>query len=136
MSNVQREGGCQCGGVRYVATGEPVVVAVCHCVSCRRAHAAPAVAWAMFAESEVDFGSSEPATYASSDEARRGFCGRCGTQILFTASFLPGLVDIAVGSLDDPESVTPAYHFWHSKHLSWAEFADDLPRHPEFPPMS
>ena len=29
----------------------------------------------------------------------------------------------------------PQFHYWHSKHLAWAEFADGLPRHPEFPPQ-
>jgi len=45
------------------------------------------------------------------------------------------VLDIAIGSLDNPETVKPSLHYWHSRHLSWAEFADSLPRHPEFPPF-
>lgn len=136
MSQPKIEGGCQCGAIRYAISGEPVLAAICHCTMCRRAHAAPAVGWAMYREEQVQFGKARPKTYASSAEAKRGFCETCGTQISFTASFLPGLVDIAVGSLDDPEAVQPSLHYWHSEHLTWAEFADDLPRHPELPPMS
>ncbi|RJG05548.1 GFA family protein [Noviherbaspirillum cavernae] len=136
MTEKKREGGCQCGEVRYEISGEPIFAAICHCSMCRRANAAPAVAWAMFHESQLRFSKGEVKTYASSSEAQRGFCERCGTQISFTATFLPELIDVTIGSLDDPESVQPTLHYWHSNHLSWVEFSDNLPRHPELPPFS
>ncbi|MGH8284563.1 MAG: GFA family protein [Steroidobacteraceae bacterium] len=55
MSDQEHEGGCQCGAVRYRIAGHPVIAAVCHCSMCRRANAAPAVAWAMFQEAQVTF---------------------------------------------------------------------------------
>jgi len=128
------EGGCQCGAVRYRATGAPLMTAICHCSMCRRAHAAPAVAWAMFSQAQVRI-EGDPSSYASSDEARRSFCPRCGTPLFFTADYLPGLVDLAIGSMDDPGRMAPQFHYWHSKHLGWAEFADELPRHAAFPPQ-
>lgn len=136
MKKITREGGCQCGTVRYLVEGEPLMVAICHCTTCRRANAAPVVAWAMFSKDQVEFSGSLPTKYAASSEVARGFCGRCGTQLTFEATYLPGLMDITVGSLDDPESVTPTMHYWHSEHLSWVEFSDDLARHPEFPPLA
>jgi hypothetical protein len=129
-------GGCQCGAIRYEIVGEPVMVAICHCTMCRRAHAAPAVAWAMFQESQVSFPCGRPASYSSSAEAQRGFCPACGTQISFTASYIPGLIDLAVGSLDHPETVAPTLHYWDSERLPWMRIADHLPRHPEFPPVA
>ncbi len=90
----------------------------------------------MYQEGQLSFIKAQPKLYASSAEGKRGFCAACGTQIFFTASFLPGLIDITVGSLDNPESVKPTLHYWYSKHLSWAEFADTLPRHPELPPFA
>lgn len=128
-------GGCQCGAVRYQVSGEPVVVAICHCSMCRRANAAPAVAWAMFQEAQVAFTKGGPAIFASSLDAKRGFCPTCGTQISFTATYIPGLIDITVGSLDRPDAVTPVLHYWDSKRLPWIRFADELPRHAEFPPF-
>ncbi len=136
MSENHVEGGCQCGAVRYRITGQPGMTAICHCTMCRRAHAAPAVAWAMFEQSQVVFTQNQPTLYASSEDAKRGFCGHCGTPICFTAGYLPGLIDIAVGSLDKPELMPPQFHYWHDEHLPWAAFADNLPRHAEFPPMA
>ena len=135
MSNSNFNGGCQCGAVRYQVTGRPVMAAICHCSMCRRANAAPVVAWAMFEESQLSFTLARPKAYASSPGAVRGFCGACGTQICFTAEYLPGLIDITIGSLDEPDSIAPGLHYWHSERLAWVEFADELPRHPEFPPM-
>lgn len=135
MSYSNFSGGCQCGTVRYQVTGDPILTAICHCSMCRRANAAPVVAWAMFAESQVSFTNSPPKSYPSSPGAKRGFCGDCGTQICFTAEYIPGLIDVTIGSLDLPDSIKPELHYWHSEHLAWVEFADGLPRHPEFPPM-
>jgi hypothetical protein len=135
MDTVTLDGGCQCGAIRYRITGAPVVVAVCHCRMCRRANAAPAVAWAMFQQSQVAFTAGKPATYASSGEGKRGFCPSCGTQISFTATYIPGLIDITVGSLDRPDAVRPVLHYWDSERLPWVRLADDLPRHAEFPPF-
>ena len=84
--------------------------------------------------SDVTFAGVDRTLYASSDSATRGFCGRCGTQISFTADYMPGLIDLTIGSMDHPEHVVPQLHCWHAERLPWAEFADGLPRHPEFPP--
>lgn len=135
MADQQREGGCQCGAVRYRITGEPMMAALCHCSMCRRAHAAPAVAWAMFQDAQVSFTGGGLNQFASSPEAKRGFCPVCGTQVCFTASFIPGLIDISIGSLDQPETMAPTLHYWDSRRLPWMQVADDLPRFPELPPF-
>ena len=129
-----REGGCQCGAVRYRASGEPVMAAMCHCTMCRRANAAPAVAWAMFEEGRVSWTKGSVKVFASSSGAERGFCADCGTQLCFRADYIPGLVDITIGSLDAPEALAPTFHYWDSKRLPWVQFADRWPRHAEFPP--
>jgi hypothetical protein len=111
-----------------------MLAALCHCRMCRRASAAPAVGWAMYREEQLRFLNETPARYASSAEATRSFCSRCGTQICFVADYLPGLVDITIGSLDDPQAVPATFHYWYDQHLSWLQFADTWPKHPEFPP--
>jgi hypothetical protein len=93
------------------------------------------VAWIMFQASQVEFTHGRPKHYDSSPGATRGFCAACGTQICFTADYIPGLIDLTVGSLDQPASVEPAMHYWDSKRLPWVRFADNLPRHAEFPPL-
>ncbi|MGH6886292.1 MAG: GFA family protein [Geminicoccales bacterium] len=136
MSEHELHGGCQCGAIRYRITGAPLLAAICHCTMCRRANAAPAVAWAMFEEAQVVLRKGSPTTYASSSRAKRGFCPVCGTQISFTADYIPGLIDVTIASLDHPEMVAPTLHYWDAERLPWVHLADDLPRYPEFPPVA
>ncbi|MFC3550432.1 GFA family protein [Lysobacter cavernae] len=136
MPTASLEGGCQCGAIRYRISGAPVMTALCHCRMCRRANAAPAVAWAMVEQSQLAYLTDAPATHESSPGAHRGFCPRCGTPISFTADYLPGLIDITIGSLDEPARVPPAFHYWESERLPWLQLGDALPRHREFPPMA
>ncbi|MGQ5523322.1 GFA family protein [Chitinimonas sp. PSY-7] len=134
MPNSVLEGGCQCGAIRYQVSGSPLGAAFCHCSMCRKANAAPAVAWALYKEDQVRFLHERPTEYHSSTDAKRGFCPRCGTQISFVANYIPGLIDITIGSMDDPNAVPPTAHYWESKRLSWVHFADQLPRYVAFPP--
>jgi len=102
---------------------------------CRRAHAAPAVAWALFDSSQVTFTKGEPKQFESSPDAQRGFCADCGTQLCFKASYLPGMIDISIGSLDDPNAISPSLHYWHEQHLAWFNVSDDLQRYDQWPPL-
>jgi hypothetical protein len=129
------EGGCLCGAVRYAVSAEPVAVALCHCSMCRRSAGAPVVAWAMFPIAGFSYVSGKPAVHASSPGVGRAFCGACGTQLAFTAEFLPGLVDVTVASFDDPSALPPQMHIWESRRLPWLATTDRLPRHAELPPQ-
>ena len=44
----QFEGGCLCGAVRFLATGQPKGVYWCHCQSCRRHSGAPVSVFVAF----------------------------------------------------------------------------------------
>ena len=88
----------------------------------------------MYELQQVSFLTEPPAIYESSPGAKRGFCSQCGTQICFTAEYIPGLIDLTIGSLDAPGLVPPTFHYWESNRLPWLHVADQLPRYPEFPP--
>jgi hypothetical protein len=128
MTNQKLEGGCQCGAIRYQITGEPLMSSICHCAICRRASATSSMAWAMFRKPQVTFLQGDPARFTSSAGGERGFCSACGTQLCLTATFLPGLIDITLGSLDHPEAITPVRHYWGTRRLPWTQFAYSLPR--------
>jgi hypothetical protein len=102
-------GGCLCGHVRYEATPDHRDGYYCHCRMCQLAFGNTRAAFLNLRKAEVRW-LSEPAYYASSKIARRGFCSRCGTPLSF--EYLDSeRMDLAVGSLDDPSALKPTAHF-------------------------
>src|SRR3546814_19563176 len=124
MSETILEGVFQCVVVRYYVTGAPVMTAICHCSMCRRANASPSVAWAMFQEQQANFTGAHPKLYASSEQAQRGFCELRGTPLSFSVAYIPGLIDLTLDRMDQPDTITPPFNYWHSQHLARAEFED------------
>ena len=84
-------GHCLCGAVQLRAALPARWVAHCHCTMCQRAHGAGVVTWAGFDEHRVhiDDPQQQLRWYASSAEARRAHCARCGTPIAFASSRWP-----------------------------------------------
>lgn len=39
-------------------------------------------------------------------------------------------VQVTLGSLDNPERITPQDHVWTDSQIPWLEIRDDLPRFP------
>ena len=46
-------GGCLCGALRFIASGKPYRVGLCHCLDCRKHHGAPFHASAIYPETAV-----------------------------------------------------------------------------------
>lgn len=123
------EGGCLCGAVRYRITPPPLDAAYCHCRLCQKASGAPAMAWVSVPPERFAYVTGAPAVYRSSEWAAREFCGACGSPLVFRYGDPTRPVDVAVTSLDTPESVIPEYHIWTASRVGWFDTADSLPRH-------
>jgi hypothetical protein len=129
-------GRCHCGAIRYEADGAPATRALCHCSDCRRHSGAPMVGWAMFPEGAFRVTAGQPRIYRSSEDGRRHFCADCGTGLFYTnATNLPGIVDVQIGTLDDPGSVAPDVHVQTAERLPWMERAHELPAFDRYPPL-
>lgn len=124
-------GGCLCGRIRYSTSRPETSGALCHCMTCRRAAGAPAVAWFTVRAEGLRFEQGTPAEYRSSEHAIRQFCDHCGTPLTYRHEQHPGYVDITTASLDDPELAPPSDHIWTSHRLRWMEHLDRMPDHPE-----
>jgi hypothetical protein len=122
------QGGCLCGAIRYASTEAPLDTGYCHCRLCQRSTGAPVLAWASFPVEGFSYTRGAPARYQSSQHGHREFCRECGTQIAYRDSEGARLVDVNIGSLDDPERAPPQCHIWRSSRIRWFDTADDLPR--------
>ena len=128
-------GKCHCGAISWSAEGAPEHHALCHCDDCRRWSGAPMVGWIAFKADQVTIEGS-PVSYQSSEHGSREFCGTCGTGLLYrNPAFLPGIIDIHSGTLDDPESQPPGAQIMIKDRLSWTRGMTDLPEFTTYPGM-
>ncbi len=99
------EGGCYCGGLRYVAEGDPMMKAQCHCRECQYiSGGSPNVIVAMPLDGFA-YTKGTPKQFTRSDLERpvtREFCPECGTHILTRAKGFPAVI-LKVGTFDDPK---------------------------------
>lgn len=108
-------GGCLCGNVRFLATGRPYRVGVCHCLDCRKHHGAPFHASAIFRQEAVTVEGE------TRDYGGRHFCPCCGSPVFFRGA---DEIGVNLGSLDAPNQLAPTYELWTVRRESWL---------PEFP---
>jgi hypothetical protein len=83
-------------------------------------------------------------SFESSDQRWRWFCGRCGTNVAYTAAMpagFPSMLDITLGSVDrrylDSNALVPERHLWWDYGIGWirrlaTEGYDMLPVHPNY----
>lgn len=122
------KGGCLCGAVRFEAGLPSKWCSHCHCSMCRKAHGAGYVTWVGF-ESEkfiLTTGDHHLRWYESSSGARRGFCGTCGSTMLFEAERWSGETHVALASIDDPIDRKPRANSFFDAHVDWMPIDDAL----------
>ena len=103
-------GGCRCGGVRFVATGEPYRVGMCHCLDCRKHHGALFHASAIFPADAVTVEGE------TRDYKDRFFCPNCGSPVFGRSG---DEVEINLGALDEIDQFIPTYELWTVRRESW-----------------
>ncbi|MBB4238377.1 GFA family protein [Rhizobium esperanzae] len=123
-------GGCQCGAVRYRARGELGYPHICHCRMCQKAAGNYFLPLAVAKRQDFELTRAEPKWFRSSDLVRRGFCGDCGTPLFYDIPETD-FINIALGSLDEPEVVKPVMQSNTGRKMSWFHAIDGLPLEPE-----
>lgn len=126
-------GQCHCGAIQYDMREGTEHQALCHCTDCRRHAGAPIVAWAMVPAESLSI-RGVPQTYASSEHGRRHFCGTCGTSLFYTnETVLPGMIDVQIATLDDPDALPPRAHIQVAERIGWMATAHELPAFQRYP---
>jgi adenylate cyclase len=124
------KGQCICGAVKFEITQKPLGTGYCSCRICQRAVAAPVFAWVAFPFEAVKFTRDIPKYYRLSLIGEKGFCKKCGSQVVYRA-IKPEPADylvIPTVTLDDPENYAPTWHAGVESQMPWLQIHDDLPR--------
>lgn len=120
-------GGCLCGAVRYEVQGPLRGVVICHCEECRRWHGHVA-AYSAARKEDLVLAAGMPLRWidspASDANARRGFCGDCGSSLFWDAPERE-TISIAAGTLDQPTGLRTVGHVYTSGTADYYELPDD-----------
>ena len=101
----RHDGGCQCGQLRYAATGLPTRTALCHCRYCQTRTGSAFGISAYFPRSHVSVAGKTTDYGFTTESGRRfitHFCPTCGTNVLWSLELSPDLIGIAAGTFDPP----------------------------------
>ena len=102
-------GRCLCGAVAYEVSGPLRQVIACHCEQCRRTSGHFVAATQARREDLALMAEEGLAWFASSNEAERGFCKRCGSSLFWRRHGEP-FVSIMAGTLDQPTGLSIVEH--------------------------
>ncbi|EER36560.1 DUF636 domain-containing protein [Histoplasma capsulatum H143] len=95
-------GGCACSYIRYASTSLPISLSHCFCVECRKTAGGPFQTYVRFPTAAITWlNDRQPKYFSASTFARRGFCDKCGSSLVFQMNEHPERISLAGGSIDD-----------------------------------
>ncbi len=125
-------GRCLCGAVRYEVRGPLRDILLCHCIECRRWHGHISACTAARKHDLVLTEARGLRWIDSSDsdaDARRGFCGECGSSLFWDPPRRDS-ISISAGTLDDAGGLRVAGHWYTAQAGAYYEVpTDGLPHH-------
>ncbi|KAK9366567.1 Mss4-like protein [Lipomyces kononenkoae] len=136
-------GSCLCGDVKYELSGEPAMIALCHCQECHKLTGSCFSTTLAIPEDNFSLksGSRTLKTFEKKQESgmmlKIRFCPNCGTPIYKTADAeqFKGIIIVLAGTLDDGLAINmgkPNVEFWTKYRTSWLEEVKGLNQYREF----
>ncbi|WP_424630528.1 GFA family protein [Bradyrhizobium sp. SYSU BS000235] len=120
---------CSCGALRAEVSGEPALVAACHCIACQRRTGAPFGVTTYFFRDQVRTEGPDKAYNRGSDAGRNvefHFCLDCGSTVFWYVEFDSSLIGIALGTFADPSMPRPTLSAWETTGHAWVTFDHEL----------
>lgn len=134
----QYSGRCFCGAVEISLTGDPLVMAYCHCDSCRHWSAGPVSAFTLWAPDQfrvtkgaehLDLFDRLVAPDGSPGTSIRQWCKICGGHVFIEHPSM-GVVDVPAPVIDKFD-FTPGFHVHYRERV--LPMADGLPKFRDLP---
>ena len=126
-------GGCLCGAVRFVYSGEPGPGVYCHCSDCRKSSGSAFHVGVPFEAKSFEVVAGAPKSFTkradSGNEITRYFCSDCGSPLYNSIPTRPEVVFVKAGVLDDPKLVKPTSQIWTGSSVAWSTIETGLVSH-------
>ncbi|HEY9091228.1 GFA family protein [Parasphingorhabdus sp.] len=127
MPDTAHKGSCLCGAVKIRVEGKLSDADGCHCSQCRKQTGHYLVSTNVPKSALSVEGEENVRWYPSSDNARRGFCGTCGSTLFWDPLRKDGIA-IAMGLFDGPTGAKLTHHIFTADKGDYYEITDGLPQ--------
>ena len=104
------QGGCYCGEVRYLSSGDPQASIQCHCRECQYITGGNPNVLMIMPLDQFQFTKGTPKEFKRNDienPVTRLFCNNCGTAIGTRSPLREKSIILKVGTFDDPSVFKP-----------------------------
>lgn len=123
-------GGCQCGGLRYQITAEPLTVYACSCTECQRQAGGAFNMSMIIPQSALEMIKGSPKqTERISDAGNRifgYFCGDCGNRLYHRPERSDAIYVFRPGTLDDTSWLNPVAMVWTKSAQPWVQIPENM----------
>jgi hypothetical protein len=118
-----REAACSCGQLQVTVRGDPIRVAMCHCLECQRRTGSIFGVQAFYQREQVRLAKGIAKRYARRADSGRtvtfNFCPECGGTVFWEPEQRPELIAVAVGMFADPDFEKPRNSVWEKRQHPW-----------------
>jgi hypothetical protein len=125
-----RRAACSCGQLTITVEGEPVRIAMCHCLACQRRTGAVISNQARWPRERVRV-SGRSTAWARKAESGNSltfhFCPVCGSTVYWDNDGVPGTINVAIGAFADPSFPPPRIAVWEECRHPWVALPDGVP---------
>jgi hypothetical protein len=124
QTEITHDGGCACQGVRFRMESAPLFVHCCHCRWCQRETGASFALNALIESDRIRVLAGEPEPTPTPSNSGKGQniwrCPRCRVALWSNyAGFGDGVSFVRVGTLDEPDKISPDIHIFTESKQPW-----------------
>jgi hypothetical protein len=124
MSTVAYEGSCLCGQIRVTLAAEPMTVALCHCIHCKKTGSSEFSMVLLSRAGDVQV-EGKPSTYFdhgdSGSDVERTFCSNCGSPVetVSAGTRAGGIRIVKAGLFADRAAFAPSLEIFCVRRPQW-----------------
>jgi hypothetical protein len=127
-----RRASCCCGQLTVDCTGEPIRVAMCHCLACQQRTGSAFGIQARFRREQLVVAGRAAEYVRTGDEgsqARFRFCPDCGSTVYWDHAGGEESVAVAVGAFADPGFPPPTVSVYAVRRHPWVSLPPSIIEH-------
>ena len=133
----KKDGGCQCGAIKYSCVGEPINSVFCYCKECQLLTGSDKWSGLWFPKDKLEFIKGTPSVTTrkgdSGKDIHRMYCSECEVTVCAEVT-VGNFYSVSTSTLNENNTVKPAMLIYTASAPEWAVFPKGVPKFDILPP--